>query len=199
MISRIDHISIAVKDGDRALHFFMDLLGAVPGAAASDPVMKYRWQILSLGDLSRLEVIYPIDEGSFLENFLKDKDGGVHHVTLQTPDLQAAIQKLNEHHIPYFGYNEYVGAYWKEIFIHPKDAFGVLIQIAEFNADDWLAESEKLDSGQTWSIEKSESGCKLTIAHPGGGKKSVMLSFEEAKRLSEKINEIISKSGVSSE
>jgi methylmalonyl-CoA/ethylmalonyl-CoA epimerase len=191
MISRIDHVSIAVKDGDRALHFFMDLLGAIPGAAASDPVMKYRWQMLSLGDLSRLEVIYPIDEGSFLENFLKDKDGGVHHVTLQTPDLQAAIQKLNEHHIPYFGYNEYVDAYWKEIFIHPKDAFGVLIQIAEFNADDWLAESEKLQDGQSWHLDRSDSGCTLTISHIGGGKKSIALSFEEARRLSQKINELL--------
>ncbi len=191
MISRIDHVSIAVKDGDRALRFFMDLLGAVPGAAASDPAMKYRWHILSLGDLSRLEVIYPTDEGSFLENFLKNRAGGVHHITLQTPDLQAAIQKLKEHHIPYFGYNEYAGAYWKEIFIHPRDAFGVLIQIAEFNADDWLADSVKLESGQAWSLEKSGSGCTLTIAHPGGGKKSVTLSFEDARRLSEKINEIL--------
>jgi methylmalonyl-CoA/ethylmalonyl-CoA epimerase len=192
MISRIDHVSIAVKDGERALRFFIDLLGAVPGAAASDPVMKYRWQILSLGDLSRLEVIYPTDEGSFLANFLKNRDGGVHHVTLQTPDLQAAIKKLDEHHIRYFGYNEYVGAYWKEIFIHPKDAFGVLIQIAEFNADDWLAESEKLQNGGKWSVEKSEFGCMLSIAHAGGGKKSVILTFEEAKHLSEKINEVLS-------
>jgi methylmalonyl-CoA/ethylmalonyl-CoA epimerase len=192
MISRIDHVSIAVKDGERALRFFVDLLGAVPGAAASDPAMKYRWQLLSLGDLSRLEVIYPTDEGSFLANFLKNRDGGAHHITFQTPDLQAAIKKLKEHHIPYFGYNEYVGAYWKEIFIHPRDAFGILIQIAEFNADDWLAESEKLDGGRQWSLEKAESGCMLSIAHPGGGKKSVTLSFEEAKRLSEKINEILS-------
>ncbi len=193
MISRIDHVSIAVKDGEQASRFFIDLLGAVPGAAASDPIMKYRWQIMSLGDLSRLEVIYPTDKGSFLDNFLKNKEGGVHHITLQTPDLQAAIQKLKAHHIPYFGYNEYAGAYWKEIFIHPKDAFGVLVQIAEFNANDWLADSEKFNDGQTWSLEKSDSGCTLTIAHPGGGKKSVALSFEDARRLSEKINEILAK------
>jgi len=198
MISRIDHFSIAVKDGERALRFFIDLLGAVPGAAASDPVMKYRWQILSLGDLSRLEVIYPTDESSFLANFLKTRNGGVHHVTLQTPDIQSAIKKLEAHKIPYFGYNEYVGAYWKEIFIHPKDAFGVLIQIAEFNADDWLADSEKLKSGGKWSVEKSESGCTLTIAHDGGGKKSVSLSYEEARRLSEKINDTLSEKKSSS-
>ncbi|MBW2196957.1 MAG: hypothetical protein JRF58_03670 [Deltaproteobacteria bacterium] len=47
------------------------------------------------------------------------------------------MQKLEDHNIPYFGYNEYAD-FWKEIFIHPKDAFGVLIQIAEFDPDDWL-------------------------------------------------------------
>jgi len=190
MISRIDHVSIAVKDGQKALRFFIDLLGAVPGAAASDPVMKYRWQIMSLGDLSRLEVIYPIEEGSFLTNFLSDKQGGVHHITLQTPDIAAAVRKLDENHIPYFGYNEYSGAYWKEIFIHPKHAFGVLIQISEFHADDWLADSEKLPSNQKWSLEKTEHGYLLNIAHSGGGKKSVELTTEEIKLLGKTIDEL---------
>ncbi len=191
MISRIDHVSIAARNGERAVRFFMDLLGATPGAAASDPVLKYRWQILSLGDLSRLEIIYPTEQGSFLSNFLKNKEGGVHHITLQTSDLQAAIQTLNAHQIPYFGYNEYAGAYWKEIFIHPKHAFGVLIQIAEFNADDWLADSEKLPPGRPWSLEKSDTGCVLAISHAGGGKKSVTLSFEDARALAEKIHELL--------
>jgi len=36
MISRIDHVSIAVKDYEKAVHFFKDILGAIPGAAAGD-------------------------------------------------------------------------------------------------------------------------------------------------------------------
>jgi extradiol dioxygenase family protein len=40
MISRIDHISIAVKDYPKALHFFKDILGAVTGAGSNQSEIK---------------------------------------------------------------------------------------------------------------------------------------------------------------
>lgn len=45
MISRIDRISIAVKDYPKALHFFKDILGSVLGAGARNNDMKYHWQM----------------------------------------------------------------------------------------------------------------------------------------------------------
>lgn len=183
MISRIDHISIAVKDYPQALHFFKDILGAVLGVGARNEDMKYYWQIFSFGDLSRLELITPMEEKTFLTKFFKkNKNGGLHHISLQTPDIQNAIRKLEDHHIPYFGYNGY-GDFWKEIFIHPKDAFGVLIQIAEFNPDDWLDKSLVFPKGQKWAVEKHNEGCTLNIAHPGGGKVKLKLNRSEIKDL----------------
>ena len=183
MISRIDHISIAVKDYPEALHFFKDILGAVLGAGARNNDMKYHWQIFSFGDLSRLELITPLEEKTFLTKFLKkNKNGGLHHISLQTPDIQHAIRKLEDHNIPYFGHNEY-GDFWKEIFIHPKDAFGVLIQIAEFDPDDWLDKFLVFPKGQKWAIIKNNDGCTLNLAHPGGGKVKLKLNRSEIKNL----------------
>ena len=183
MISRIDHISIAVKDYPEALHFFKDILGAVLGAGARNNDMKYNWQIFSFGDLSRLELITPLEEKTFLTKFLKKNiNGGLHHISLQTPDIQNAIRKLEDHNIPYFGYNEY-GDFWKEIFIHPKDAFGVLIQIAEFSPDDWLDKSLVFPKGQKWTVIKNNEGCTLNLAHPGGGKVKLKLNRSEIKNL----------------
>jgi methylmalonyl-CoA/ethylmalonyl-CoA epimerase len=183
MISRIDHISIAVKDYPKALHFFKDILGAVLGAGERNNDMKYHWQIFSFGDLSRLELITPLEDKTFLSKFLKkNKNGGLHHISLQTPDIQHAIRKLENHNVPYFGYNEY-GDFWKEIFIHPKDAFGVLIQIAEFDPDDWLDKSLVFPRGQKWAIIKNNDGCTLNLAHPGGGKVKLKLNRSEIKNL----------------
>lgn len=134
LISRIDHVSIAVRDYEKAEQFFRTILGVIPGAVAEDPVMRYVWQIFSLGDMSRLELMKATGEGSFLDSFLSERGGGVHHITLQTPDIERARDVLEENGIPYFGYNAYGDSYWKELFIHPRDAFGVLIQIAEFHA-----------------------------------------------------------------
>ena len=183
MISRIDHISIAVNDYEEARRFFEDILGAVPGAGDENHTLKYHWQIFSFGDLSRLELISSTGKESFLSNFFKkNKTGGLHHISLQTPNIQKAIQTLEAHNIPYFGYNEY-GDFWKEIFIHPKDAFGALIQIAEFDPDDWLDPSAVFSKGQKWSVCGNKDGCWLNFAHPGGGKVELDLTKKEVEQL----------------
>jgi methylmalonyl-CoA/ethylmalonyl-CoA epimerase len=187
MISRIDHVSIAVKDYKKAYNFFTKVLGAIPGAESEDPRLKYRWQILSLGDLTRLELLETTGKGSFLEGFLSKKDGGVHHITLQTPDIQKAEQFLGDCGIPYFGRNDY-GYYWKELFIHPRDAFGVLIQIAEFNADDWLSQTVKMTDNAKIKVIQNDRGCTISFAHPGGGTVNVDLDREEMIRLRDELN-----------
>ena len=187
MILRIDHVSIAVRDYHRARRFFERLMGAVGGASADDEVLKYHWQVFSLGDLSRLELIHPTGAGSFLDDFLKHRQGGVHHITLQTGDIQRAKALLDRSDIPYFGYKAY-GDWWKELFIHPRDAFGVLIQIAEFNADDFLDDSVKFPIDRKWEVSSTETGCRLTIAHPGGGKAVLDLNDEETEALAHELS-----------
>lgn len=182
MISRIDHVAIAVKDYDKAYRFFTSLLGAVPGSSSRDDTMNYLWQNLHCGDLSRLELLTATGPGSFLDGFLAKKEGGVHHITMQTPDIKKAASVLEHNGIPYFGYHEY-GNVWKELFIHPKHAFGVLIQIAEFTADDWLAPSVKMAGQRQYEVEAREGGCSLTLRHPGGGTVTISLTSKEIEQL----------------
>lgn len=183
MIARLDHISIAVKDADDARHFFHNVLGAVCGANAKDKRMKFAWEMFSLGDLSRLEIIHATERGGLLDNFFKRrKRGGVHHITLQTANIKKTKQILKKNNIDYFGYNEY-GDKWKELFIHPKDAFGVLIQIAEFRPNDWLHPSLVLPDERKWEVKANENGCTLSFSHPGGGKVSIELTPDEIQQL----------------
>ncbi len=183
MILRIDHVAIAVRDYDKARAFFDALFDAVPGASATVDPTKYHWQLLSVGDLSRLEILSPTGDGSFLDGFLKNREGGVHHITVQTRDIREARKKLDELSIPYFGYNEYPGGVWNELFIHPKDAFGVLIQIAEFRSSDWLNPCLQIPGGRSYRVERTETGADLTLAHPGGGTVTVALGRDEIKEL----------------
>jgi methylmalonyl-CoA/ethylmalonyl-CoA epimerase len=187
MISRIDHIAIAVKDYDRACQFFSGILGAIPGSSSTDQSMNYLWQNLYLGDKSRLELLTATGPGSFLDGFLAKKEGGVHHITMQTPDLKLAAAALEQKGIPYFGYREY-GTVWKELFIHPRDAFGVLIQIAEFNADDWLAPSVTMRKGKKFTLDPAGDGCGITFAHPGGGTVTISLNHDEIIELRKELD-----------
>ncbi len=183
MISRIDHVAIAVSDFDRAERFFRSILGAVPGSEGGDSRLKFFWRIYSLGDLSRMEILTPTGEDSFLDGFLASRGGGgVHHITVQTPDIAAAKRLLEEQGIPYFGYRE-SGDNWKEFFIHPKDAFGLLIQVAEFEPSEWLSPEVNPAQGKKWSINKRNQGVILEMAHPGGGKVAVDLDRNELQQL----------------
>jgi methylmalonyl-CoA/ethylmalonyl-CoA epimerase len=183
MISRIDHISIAVKDYEEALQFFQQVLGAIPGISGKDHTLKYLWQSFSMGDLSGLELLTPTEERSFLDSFFKKrKTGGVHHITLQTPDIHDAKKKLEDNQTPYFGFNV-ENDFWKELFIHPHDAFGVLIQIAEFNPHDWLDESEKLPDGRKWSVKREGKGFALSFEQRGKRKAKIELTRAEIKKL----------------
>ncbi len=191
MISRIDHVSVAVKDIDKAVRFFTEILGAVPGAGETDPAMKYSWRIFSLGDLSRFELLNSTGEGSFLDNFLeKHPGGGAHHIAMETPDLNEAARTLDLCGIPYFGFNDKAER-WKELFIHPKDAFGVLIQIAQFDPDDYLDSSVKLRPGKKWEIEKSGEGANVRFAHPGGGTVETGLNRDEIKALIDDLRRVV--------
>ncbi|MDR2019052.1 MAG: VOC family protein [Syntrophobacterales bacterium] len=188
MISRIDHVAIAARDYREVADFFRTILGASPGTSSVDQDQKYLAETFSLGDLSRIEIITPTEEGSFLDKFLAERQG-IHHLCLQTLDIREARRALDEHGIPYFGYYECEGDGWKELFIHPRDAFGVLIQIAEFTPDDFIADELKVPGGARWTVEKTSNGATLTFTHPGGGTVRFNMSRDELKALAEDLTE----------
>ena len=178
MIKRIDHVSLAVSDYEKARVFFTELLGLVPGACGNDEQSGFFWQLFSCGDLSRFEIIAPTREGSFLDRFLEGKTGGVHHVTFQVADIRETAKRLDYMKVPYFGLNDKYDN-WKELFIHPKNAFGLLVQFAQFNPGDWLDRSECLDSGGKWDITVSENMMHLELEHPGGGRMKTVFDAAE--------------------
>jgi len=184
LFSRIDHVSLAVREFERASDFFERVFRVIPGASGSPgEIWDFRWQVFSFGDLTRLELISQNGAGGFLKEFLSKREGGVHHITIETPDIKKVQDHLDRNNVPYFGYSEELDN-WKELFIHPRHAFGVLIQIAEFRADDWLSESVKFpEKGPRWSVESNGDEVNLAIAHPGGGKAQISLSKKEAKGL----------------
>ena len=137
MIRRIDHVSIAVRDLERARGFFLDGLGGRELFCAPVPEQKFRWTTVELGTSCFIELIDPLGKDGFVYRFLEGRGEGPHHITLQVNDLQETHRILQEKGIPTFGYGEPFPG-WKELYIHPKNAFGTLLQFAEFNPPDWI-------------------------------------------------------------
>lgn len=137
MIRRIDHVSIAVRDLEKARVFFLEGLGGRELFCAPVPGQKFRWTTVELGRSCFIELIDPLEKDGFLHRFLERRGEGPHHITLQVDNLQETHRILQEKGIPTFGYGEPFPG-WKEFYIHPRDAFGTLLQFAEFNPLDWI-------------------------------------------------------------
>ncbi|MCX5834825.1 MAG: VOC family protein [Deltaproteobacteria bacterium] len=137
MIRRIDHVSVAVRDLVRARSFFVDALGGRVLYTGPMPEERYRWTTIELGTSCLLELIDPLGEGGFVDEFLKKRGEGLHHITIQVDNLEETCQTLQSLGVPTFGMRQPVPG-WREAYIHPKHAFGVLIQFAEFNPLDWI-------------------------------------------------------------
>ncbi len=137
MIRRIDHISIAVRDLERGRAFFIDGLGGREIFSEPVPKQKYRWTTIELGTSCFIELIDPLEKDGFVHRFLEGRGEGPHHITVQVDDIQKTHRILEERGIPTFGLVEaYPG--WTEMYIHPRHAFGTLIQFAEFRPLDWV-------------------------------------------------------------
>ncbi len=137
MIRRIDHVAIAVRDLERAKHFFIECLGGRELFSAPFADQGYRWTTLELGTSCFIELIDPLNADGFVHRFIEKRGEGPHHITIQVDDLEAMHKMLEGKGIKTFGYSEALPG-WKEFYIHPKEAFGTLIQFAEFNPLDWI-------------------------------------------------------------
>ena len=137
MIRRIDHVSIAVRDLAKAKAFFIDVLGGKNLFEAPVPGQKFRWTTIEMGTSCFVELIDPLEKDSFVQRFLDHRGEGPHHITIQVDDIQEIHRRLEEKGIPTFGLAEPFPN-WKEMYVHPKHAFGTLIQFAEFNPLDWI-------------------------------------------------------------
>lgn len=136
-IKGIERIALAVPNLNEARAFFEDWFGAVfaPEEVIEDMGIRYRpFQI----GTDRMELLEPTRDDSPVARFLKSNGGpGVHHITFEVDDLDAAVAELEQRggRIAYrHTYAEGVtfeGKVWREAFVHPKDAYGVLIHLAE--------------------------------------------------------------------
>jgi methylmalonyl-CoA/ethylmalonyl-CoA epimerase len=137
MIRRIDHVAIAVRDLERARAFFIGCLGGRELFCAPFADQGYRWTTLELGTSCFIELIDPLEAEGFVHRFIEKRGEGPHHITIQVDDIEGMHRTLEEKGVKTFGYSETLPG-WKEFFIHPRDAFGTLIQFAEFNPLDWV-------------------------------------------------------------
>ncbi len=128
-IGRLDHIGIAVRSIDQARTFFEGALGATFRFVKTSRDGGFRFAVFNLNDFT-IELIEPIAPDGFLAKYLEKRGEGVHHITMQSPDLKKKVAALEEKGVRVVDKNLDEPDY-REAFISPKSGCGVLFQLAE--------------------------------------------------------------------
>ncbi len=116
------------------LAFYRDTLG---GRFTHGEVLEIGAVVATLlvGD-AEVELMAPTPGSTFFDRFFAATDcrGGLHHITFTVPDLAAAVRVLTTRGVRRtFGLSH--DEHWSEVFVHPRDNGGVLLQLAQVGPD----------------------------------------------------------------
>ena len=128
MISKIDHLGIAVKSLDEAIPLWEKMLGTKCESIEEVPSQKVRTAFFNVGGV-HIELLEPTSEDSAIAKFIEAKGEGVQHVAFATDDLPAEIAKAKADGMRMIDEVPRPGAGGKQIaFVHPKSTRGVLTE-----------------------------------------------------------------------
>jgi methylmalonyl-CoA/ethylmalonyl-CoA epimerase len=130
MTAILDHLAI----GTPALADGWDLFGGVLGGswAYGGDSPGFRWGQLQFEAGPKIELLTPTGgpDAAFLERFLAARGAAPHHLNFIVNDIEDTLSRIRALGIEPVGVN-LANWYWKEAFLHPRTAHGIVIQVAQ--------------------------------------------------------------------
>lgn len=131
MISRINHVGVAVKDLDEAIRFYGENLDLEIEGIEEIKEQKVKVASIPLGK-SRIELLQPTDPDGPVTKFIEKRGEGIHHIALEVERIELSLQKLRERGVQLIDEKPRIGTRGMKIaFLHPRSTKGVLIELCE--------------------------------------------------------------------
>lgn len=131
----LDHLAVAADSAwDLWSRYGGDLGGRYVGGG---PTAGFHWSQARFAGGMKIEMLEPmnVEEFDFLRRFLDHSGPGPHHITFKVPDLAAKLDELAEVGVEIVGVN-LDSETWKECFLHPRSAHGIVVQVAQEGDED---------------------------------------------------------------
>ena len=125
---KIDHIAIAVNDVESAVKQYREALGVTDVEFETIETEGVKVAILHLSN-GRIELMQPTNDNSPIKKFLEKKGEGLHHMALETDDIEGEVTRMEGCGIQFLGKIRPGSAGTKVTFIHPKSLHGVLAEL----------------------------------------------------------------------
>ena len=124
-VEKIHHVSIMVKDLEKAGKFLGDLFGTEFSGPHESKELDVRFLTSPLG----INLVIPLSPDGPSARALDRRGEGVSMLVLSVPNLKEAIADMESHGVRLVGREDRPSA--KTAVFHPKDLYGVLIELME--------------------------------------------------------------------
>ena len=130
MTAVLDHLAIGTPALTDGWELFGGVLGGTWVYGMDSP--GYWWGQLGFAAGPKIELLTPAGgpDAAFLERFLAARGAGPHHFNFIVTDIEDMLTRIRAHGIEPVGVN-LGNPHWKEAFLHPRAAHGIVIQVAQ--------------------------------------------------------------------
>ena len=130
MITILDHLAVGTPALSAGWELFADVLGGAWAYGGDSP--GYWWGQLKFASGPKIELLTPTGgpDAAFLDRFLVARGAGPHHFNFLVSDIETALARIKAAGIDPVGVN-LANPGWKEAFLHPRAAHGIVIQVAQ--------------------------------------------------------------------
>ena len=125
---KIDHIAIAVNDVEASAKVYQKALGIDEIEFETVETEGVKVAIIPMEN-GRIELMQPTTDDSPIKKFLDKKGQGLHHMALETDDIEGEVERMEGCGIQFLGKVRPGSAGTKVTFIHPKSLEGVLAEL----------------------------------------------------------------------
>ena len=128
MLTKIDHLGIAVRNLDKSVEYYENSLGLSCHGREEVASQKVKTAFFEIGEV-HLELLEPTSEDSPIARFLDKNGEGIHHIAFRTDDIEKQLNQASGsgvkliHEVPFEGAANKLVA-----FLHPKSTHGVLTE-----------------------------------------------------------------------
>lgn len=126
----LDHVAVAAPELTDGWELFGGLLGGSWVYGGNSP--GFWWGQLAFSSGPKIELLTPTGgpDAAFLERFLATRGASPHHLNFVVPDINDTLGRVRAVGVEPVQVS-LANPAWKEAFLHPRDAHGVVIQVAE--------------------------------------------------------------------
>ena len=130
MITKIDHIGIAVNNLEDALKLYTDVFGLEVEEIETREEPRVKVAMIPVGE-SNIELLETTDPEGPIGKYIARRGEGIHHLGLGVSDIRSMLKVLKGKGIPLIDMEPRIGAGGAKVaFLHPKGA-KVLIELVE--------------------------------------------------------------------